>query len=605
MALKSMNMGNLGAGGASALAGLFSGGLGKSPKLNLKDMFIGGALVGLLSMAASAKGSNQVVNYKHKYSVKTYQVLIPGEDPVNMPTSVINKIIITKLYDECIHPIMEIHTLLPPKLHDKIIKNKTEAKIRLRVQVEAYDAKQQKVSTDDYINDQFCIYTEDDAGFKDEPAYDDANKQNGKSNYNVADYNAEYVLSLWSQTDLDAMRQVVNAVYSKCTLSTALGKIYGQAGIRKILISPMDNQNSYAELRLPPMNLMNVVDYMEKVYGTYYNGTTQFMDYRCLYIMSKNGVCDAYEKGEYKRTIFIVPKANKQETMKAGTAKDSRNKLFYIFLEPDNIGSSSPSATDDAIEGNNLRIVDSKNNETMQVEGAGNQRGSGNQRVITDNFANDYNKSTALTDINEKNKQMTIQVQDFNVEALSPNKEFLIIFEDSKHEQNNGFYRMINTVETYSKKGSELDAVGQLTLAYKAPLSGDEARSILATVIPKAEANALTQKSADVNNEANANKPKAATAEKEAEKNTKVDAPNPRMASNAQDTVVDTNRVTERPTPQNPKYNYDSLGNVQGMNIPSYNMITPNDSASVVEAKKAAQAKALPCEGPAPRKKAS
>ena len=597
-----MNMGNMGAGGASVLAGLFNGGLGKTPKLNLKDMFIGGAMVGLVSLIAGSKGSNQIMNYKHKYKVTTYQVLIPGEEPITMPTNVINKMIITKLYDQCIHPILEIHTLLPPKLHDKIIKNKNEAKIRLRFQVEAYDYTQKKIGTDDYINDTFCIYTEDDAGFKEEPEYDDANRQRGKSNYNVADYNAEYILSLWSQTDLDAMRQVVNAVYQNCTISTALGKIYGQAGIKKILISPMDNQNSYAELRIPPMNLMNIIDYMEKVYGTYYNGTTQFLDYRCLYIMSKNGVCDAYEKGEYKRTIFIVPKSNKYETMKSGTAKDSRNKIFYVFLEPDCIGSTSPSAADDAIEGNNLTIVDSKNNETMQVEGAGKQRGSGNQRVISDNYANDYNKSTALTDINEKNRQMTIEVQDFNVEAFSPNKEFLIVFEDSKFQQNNGFYRMIDTVETYSKKGSELDAVGKLTLAFKTALSGDEANSILATVIPKAEANAITQKSADVNNEETKNMPKAATAEKEATKANKLDAPAPRMSgSNEQVAVVDTNRVTERPTPQNPNYKYDSLGNVQGMNIPEYNKINANDSAAVVEAKKKAQAKALPCEGPKPR----
>jgi hypothetical protein len=238
----------------------------------------------------------------------------------------------------------------------------------------------------------------------------------------------------------------------------------------------------------------------------------------------------------------------------------------------------------------------------MQVEGAGKQRGSGNQRVISDNYANDYNKSTALTDINEKNRQMTIEVQDFNVEAFSPNKEFLIVFEDSKFQQNNGFYRMIDTVETYSKKGSELDAVGKLTLAFKTALSGDEANSILATVIPKAEANAITQKSADVNNEETKNMPKAATAEKEATKANKLDAPAPRMSGgNEQVAVVDTNKVTERPTPQNPNYKYDSLGNVQGMNIPDYNKINANDSAAVVEAKKKAQAKALPCEGPKPK----
>ena len=601
MALKNMNMGGImGSGGTSVLSGLFSGKLGKTPKLS-QGLMLGAAIVGAISQISSSKGSNQVMNYAHKYKVVTYQVLIPGEDPVDMPPTVVNRIIITKLYDSCIHPIMEVHALFPPKLYDKIIKNKNEAKIRLRVQIEAYDAVQKKVSTDDYINDIFSIYTEDDAGFSEEADYDDANKNQPKSNFNIADYNAEYIISLWSQSDLDAMRQVVNAVYTNCTISTALGKIYGQAGIKKILISPMDNQNSYAELRIPPMNLMNVIGYMERVYGTYYNGTTQFLDYRCLYIMSKNGVCDAYEKGEYKRTIFIVPKSNRTDRAKTGTAKDSQNKIYYVFIEPDCIGSISPSSTDDAIEGNNLTIVDSKNNETMQVEGAGTQRGSGNQRVITDNFANDYNKSTALTDINEKNRQVVIEVQDFHVDAFSPNKEFLVIFEDSKHQQNNGFYRLIDSVEAYTKKGDQLDAVGKLTLTFKTALSGSEAKDILATVIPKAEANAITQQSADVNKENAKNKPKATTTSKDSEKATKVDSPKPRMENKETETVVDNNKVTERPTPQNPKYKYDSLGNVLGLKIPEYNIIKEGDSDEVIRSKKIAQSKAYPCEGPRPR----
>jgi hypothetical protein len=62
--------------------------------------------------------------------------------------------------------------------------------------------------------------------------------------------------------------------------------------------------------------------------------------------------------------------------------------------------------------------------------------------------------------------------------------------------------------------------------------------------------------------------------------------------------VVVSNTDENSNIPRNTNYEYDSLGNIQGVNVPEYNQITENDSLEVANAKKRAQQNSLPSEGP-------
>ena len=389
------------------------------------------------------------------------------------------------------------------------------------------------------------------------------------------------------------MRKVINDVYDNTTLSTVMGKIYSEAGIDKILISPIDNDKSYPKIIIPPINLYDLPKYIETVYGTYYTGTVQFLDYRCMYILSRSGVCDAYEDGEYKRTIFIIKKSNSSMSYRVGTSEDSESKVYYIYTENDNISFSTPSASNDAITGNNVSILDAHGNETTSVEGVGNQRGSGNERVYQDNYGNDFNKTTILADINESNCQATIVLMDYNEEAITPNKEFLIVFEDTKHNKNNGFYRLIGSEIGLVKTGEQLDITGKHTFVYKAPIDQELADKIIASTkvgVKPTEAKTPVEKptSTDLSGTVPA-VPASTPTSGPIPKNIEGTDPTPVSVSNSQ-------------TPQrNSNFSYDDLGNVKGVDIPEYNIITSDDDILVTNAKKEAQANLLPCEGPKPK----
>ena len=595
----------------SKLAGI--GGTGGS--LNLGSLLGGNAMGGLskaFSMASSAMSlisaiskastsTNKIINYRYRYNVKKLQALFPNEDPVDIIPNAVKAIFLTWMYDDCLHPIMQISLMLPPKLYNKIIDNKNEVKFVMRLQNTAYDMSNSPVMSDDVINATFGLIMDDEVKYPEEASYDEHEKMS-PGEFNQSDYNTEYSLTFWKQNDLEAMRKVVNTIVNDSDVSTAMRKIFGEAGFEKIVMSPLDNNAKYDQIIIMPTNIMNIPDYFQQAYGTYYSGTQMFCDFDRLYIQNKNGICDAFEDGEYKRTIFVIKKTTDNDSKKAGTAEDSQAKVYYMFVNTMDIDTQSPSNSQDMINGNNVTIINSNANETMDVEGAGEQKGQGNSRVISDNYGNDFNKTVVLSDINERNNQIKIKTSDYRTEALTPNKEIVVVFEEPEKQSKNGFYRITKSVAVLSKEDNDLICNGIHDLVFKRALTSDESKAILVAVTQKNNGSNSGGNSFGAASGSSGTSPSVPTpgTPKNDYPTGKVSAPKPRLQGIEQEEIIRSNNVTPEPVKQDPEFNYDELGNVKGIDIPEYNKIKEDDDASVRRAKQEAQAKRLPCKGPKP-----
>ena len=221
-----------------------------------------------------------------------------------------------------------------------------------------------------------------------------------------------------------------------------------------------------------------------------------------------------------------------------------------------------------------MAVIDSKKNETLDIKGAGTQRGTGNSKVTSDNYSNEFNKASMLSKIVEESSQAIIELTDYDEEALTPNKEFIIAFDDSKMKNRNGFYRITESQVVLSKGKSDLQIFGKHIFAFKANIgySGQEEKEVTATQV----------KTTNVTSEAK-------------KENTEVKTPQGKL--DTMQTTTKTNNFEDK-VANDPNYTYDSLGNVQGVDIPEYNKITENDDITVVNAKRKAQKKSLPCSGP-------
>lgn len=592
-----------GTGGSFNLGSIFGG---NSLGGLTKTLAIASGITALLGALTKAKSNSSIQNYRYRYNVTKFQMIFPGEEaePKEIIGNAIKMITATWLYDECIHPTLEMNVMLPPKLYNKIIDNKDKVKAVLRIQRTAYDETNSPVVTKDWINGEFGFILDNEVKYTEEQAHDEKSKQ-APGEYNEADYNTPFNLSLWKQNDLDAMRKVVNTIVNNADVGTAMRTVFGEANFNKIVMSPLDNNAKYDQIIIMPTNLMNIPDYFEKAYGTYYTGTQMFCDFDRLYILSKNGICDAFEDGEYKRTIFVIKGSQDPDSKKAGTAEDKQSKVYYMYVNTGDVDTQTPSSSSDLIEGNNVTIINSNSNQTMEVGGAGNQNGAGNNRVITDNYGNDFNKSTVLSDINEKNGEVTVYTSDYNLEALTPNKEILVVFEEKDKQSKNGFYRIKSSTAILGKEDHDLMSTGKHVLVFKRALTSDESNQILVSITKKNNlsniggASNIGSKAMDT---AGGSGSSGAAASANNVIEDKVKAPIPRFQGMDAEEIISSTNVTPNDVPKNPNFNYDDLGNVKGVDIPEYNRITEDDDNSVRRAKQEAQAKLLPSETPQPRK---
>lgn len=533
-------------------------------------------------------GLDNYPNYLYRYRVTKFELTIPGRsEPINILPIAVEKIIITKNYDNAIHPIIEVVTTLPPKIHQAMKDYKSEAKINLRVMKDQYTKGGDLRRSTYYINNSFSLIMDDDTDFKEKSQYEAVNKANGgdgkedKFIFNISDYTMEYIITLWNIDHINAMRSEVNGVFKNTTVSNIIKTLYTKAGFKKILISPLDNNDKYDEIIIKPMNLLNLNAYLDKIYGTYYTGSLVFCDVNCLYFINKSGMCTAKQSGEYTRTIFNVPKSDKADTKRVGTIKNTRDKIYYFYLNSENIEFGAPSNSNDAINGNNFTIIDTKNSDTVEANGVGTQTGSGNNQIIEDNYSNIYNKSTRMNDVVESSRIAIVKLWDYDDDAMTPNKEFVISMEEDSTSDKNGFYRLVESQIVLNKESADMQITGTHKLVFKQSTNKGTNEENNATVVTDTK-NKIDEKISE-------NKP--------------CKGPQAKVTQLDKATISTTKRYKDAEIKRDPNQQYDLLGNLKGIKIPSYNMILKTDDNVVRRLKTQAQQKLLPCKGPKPKKR--
>jgi hypothetical protein len=202
-----------------------------------------------------------------------------------------------------------------------------------------------------------------------------------------------------------------------------------------------------------------------------------------------------------------------------------------------------------------------------------------------------------ISDVIEQSSVATITAVDYDEDAFTPNKEFVIIFDDKKMKSKNGFYRITESQSILTKSKAGLDIIGKHKLVFKSAISSGNDDS---NVGKASEVKTMSEESKKDTSNVGAN----ATG-----KEFTPEGPKPKTTTNTQNNVVNTSGVPSYMTNyntamenRNQNYQYDSLGNLQGVEIKNKdNVITKDDSLDVRAAKIQAQQKQLPSEGPKPK----
>jgi hypothetical protein len=441
-----------------------------------------------------------LVHKMYKYHVEAFELMFPDlSKPVKLEPGSISHMHIDKNFDDNVFPIFSIDCAMNPKLKEYIMFRKNEVQIRIRLQCDTINTSDgSKESSEDVFNQIFIPIIGDAMPFIDDELYnstaevirtmsDSGATANDLAGDNMgADQRQSVTFYLYIERDLINGKNVINDVYSGDNLSSIMVSILADNGFDAILMSPPENDSDFNQVVIPPMNLLNVFEYLTTTYGLYATGVTSFFDYRCIYILNRSGHPNCVEKEEYPTTIFSIQDTKESESTVNGTWICDKKKEYHIYPDPHKMSVDNVSVYANHIYGNNMTLINSQSNSSATVGGTGDQRGAGVTRVENNNNSNDYSKANFANSVSENNLKIKVSILDPFMWALTPNKEFIFNWVNSRlASEYSGYYRPTRTDFFFTKNGDDLSLAVNCYFVKKEDISQEIKDAIDKEVKPK------------------------------------------------------------------------------------------------------------------------
>ena len=404
-------------------------------------------------------GDEKNVMRYYRYSIENVELIFEEEDePISIEKGLVSDIFIEKDFDNDILPILNINIGLTSTLYYKILYNKTKVKIRFRFQKYMLDEDNEPTTKSDVVNDLFEFFLDEDTPFIDKSAYDKREDVDIGEGNTQLEYPNERLMDmyLFKISDIDASKVTVNSIIKKGTVSDILAYSLTKSGIKKVLLAPVDNNDMLEQVILPTLTTNSILSLLEEQYGVYKKGATLFYDLDRTYLIDKNSECTCWEDHEYKQTLVTIPKSMNDISFYPGCYINEEDKRYEINVTPDLVTITSESVLNEQITGNNLTVVNKNTGEIEKIETGMEQHGDGTYNIVQNSYNNKFATEILTTRITEKSKIVRLTLGDVDIDALTPNKEFTLTFEESEiNSVYGGSYRLGYCRHYFKKSGLE------------------------------------------------------------------------------------------------------------------------------------------------------
>ena len=414
---------------------------------------------------------------KWRYEAKEIKIIVPKPDEngkpliLSLPKERLVDFSIEDNYEENYFPLFKITLALEAENYYEILKAKNSCGVVLRIDKYYTDINNKNKSlTKTFINDTFELIMDEDT----DDMYSSLKEEETKTNYKIrsksplgelSKVNSSHSFYLFKST-VNTLKNSVNAVLSKANVSDAIAFLATRS-FTQVLMSQPDNTTVYDELIIPPMSLLKAFSFIDTYYGLYKTGSLIYFGLDTNYIIPYNGKCTAYKVNELQNTNIIIPKS--MSASQAGTLcsikKYNDRKSNYIVGDYKTINIENQSISNNYINANDLQSVDSYSGESTKVDSNAKSKKENFIKVHEDKTENKFIASTYAAQTNAKSVIISVRLQDYDIFAISPNKKFNMIFEDSKYTSKyNGEYILSGAVHTFINEGASFALSSVLVL---------------------------------------------------------------------------------------------------------------------------------------------
>lgn len=396
----------------------------------------------------------------YEYDIAKFDIVINSKTVTSLHTGQIKQIYIEKDFDNDVMPVFLVQMSISPELYYQICGNAKKTKFVISI----YSQKQHGENTPStnrslFLSGAFEPIIPDGTPFTDEELYRKYKESStsGEGKMTREDLLNDITFILVKKNNIVASKKIVNKVLCSTNMTDAVSYLLTEAKATNVLMSPFDNVSKYKEVILLPIPLTDQINYLSNTFGFYKHGVLTFFDFDTTYIIRKCAKCTAYRQNELKDVIFHLYKTSDGKDMDKGSFIDTKTKRAHISLDANSYKINDDSDTSDSLGGaNSLILNDDSTVDTVNTEDAQ------SFNVITTTSHNKYSSYETKMRLNENKLTVLLNVKNFDLKLLAPNKHYKILCDDStvaKQLQHN--YRLsgytlslISTGETYALNAS-------------------------------------------------------------------------------------------------------------------------------------------------------
>lgn len=402
---------------------------------------------------------------KWKYIVNFMKFTFSNKEMIDIPVERITELSIEENYEEYYFPLVKVKLVLDTNTYYTIIKNKNDCKINLRIDRFYFkDEKDQDRSIPKkYINDTFELIMDqstDDMyqSVKEDENSSDYTSRKKDTSTSLDDASNELSFYLFKST-ITEIKKNVNKVLTGCNVADAIIYLASVAKIKQVLMAQPDNTDRYNELLLPPLSIIKSLEFIDLYYGIYKHGTLMYFGLDYMYVIPYSGKCTANYSGEKTVTNIIIPKSTNvsHKNMLGTLDKKSDKKRNFIVADHSTLDIQNESISNNYINANSIQAVDSYEDSSSTETSKAVTKTESFTKMTENRTMNKFYSSMYASLANSKSTVVALRIQDYDISAITPNKEYNLIFEDPSYiKKYNGKYLISGVTHVFTSEGGYL-----------------------------------------------------------------------------------------------------------------------------------------------------
>ena len=397
---------------------------------------------------------------EYKYRVTEFHIVTDGNDD-KFPVERIQSVKIENYYENASFPIFRITLLMEASRYYNLIKNKDKVEIIVRMQhfIRKYDGERKMEEMSDLrdtFTETFVLFSDDDNADYQTDLKLEANKKDDKNKLEELKNMVE--LFLFKKDWVTGLRSQANVIVNNADMTTTIAYLLNKAKVTNVLMSPLQNTKSYAEMVLPPQSIDKQLRYLNNNVGFHQYGTMIYFGISDGYILDCKGGCTAYRDKEWKESVFYITDTSNHISMMSNMLEKYKEERYYYNIANTAINIVAGGVSDNVVSGTDATIIDMKGNSSTTASSNAKTVESANKSTLYNYSSNPY-KATVYQSLQTGNN-MTIYIgmRNVNILGLAPNKDFTVIFENQLlNSKYKGTYRLASSIFLFNGNNAELD----------------------------------------------------------------------------------------------------------------------------------------------------